>query len=919
VKTQAEALLRSIDAEEFSQQQLTASRTFDAGLSAFHRHEYPQASTIFRTINPAMLAVDKQKQLGEIMGLPEMRTAQVTPAVAQGPSALGAGAGAARATDNSPEADLLKQTLAMQEIKFQQLREDGRKVMSQATELFQAGDTDRALDLLQDYSMGLRDSQLDPDRQALLRRPVEARLAQYRTLKAQKDFAKLQNGQRDATANAHTQREMAELKKQKDVSDLMKQYYSFFKEGKYAEAEKYARLAKEIDPDNPVIDSAIIVSKTQRRQVEAQKLKSDKEKMVLGGLNDTDDEGVFASARDPIKYDSERWKKAQERKGDLLRGIVMQTETDERALEKQKEIEHKLNMPINLNFHEVHLGRAIQDLKAMTGINIVLDSTAMSNEGISESRPVTIALENVSLKSALNLLLHQVNMTYVIKNEVLNITTERESKGKCVPRTYQVADLVIPVENFTLAPAHNLTNVLNDQAAHSLLPGSSITSTPVAGSRSLTNGTGVSNPLGTPVPVGPGLASNGTMSQGSGGHTAGETMQDVLIKLIKDTIQPASWNDMGGHGTIEYYPLGLALVVNQTPDIQEQVADLLAALRRLQDQEVTVEVRFISVAESFFEHVGVNFNVNLNMDNRTKNLQPLLTSGQFRPDGFVNSIPGTTGGFLSGLTPAGAFTPDLNIPITNSSFGYAVPPFGNFPNIPGGNGGTALGLAFLSDIQVFMFMEAAQQDMRTNVMQAPKLTLFNGQTSTITITDTQFFVTNVTVVQLNGQLSFVPTNTPIPTGGVTMTVQAVISADRRYVRLSLTPTLTNLTTANIPLFPIVTPIFPIFEGGFQGPPVLFTQFIQQPAFNTITLSTSVNVPDGGTVLLGGLKRLSEGRNESGPPVLSKIPYLNRLFKNTAYGREAESLLMMVTPRIIINEEEETNQTGVITAPRSSGF
>jgi len=66
----------------------------------------------------------------------------------------------------------------------------------------------------------------------------------------------------------------------------------------------------------------------------------------------------------------------------------------------------------------------------------------------------------------------------------------------------------------------------------------------------------------------------------------------------------------------------------------------------------------------------------------------------------------------------------------------------------------------------------------------------------------------------------------------------------------------------------------------------------------------VNVPDGGTVLMGGLKRLNEGRNEFGPPILSKIPYINRLFKNIGYGREAESLMIMVTPRIIINEEEE---------------
>src|SRR5205085_4186076 len=97
-----------------------------------------------------------------------------------------------------------------------------------------------------------------------------------------------------------------------------------------------------------------------------------------------------------------------------------------------------------------------------------------------------------------------------------------------------------------------------------------------------------------------------------------------------------------------------------------------------------------------------------------------------------------------------------------------------------------------------------------------------------------------------------------------------------------------------------------------GQPIPFTQFLQQPVLNTITVQTSVSVPDGGTVLLGGLKRMSEGRNEFGPPVLSKLPYINRLFKNVGYGRETESLLMMVTPRIIINEEEELKQTGVGT-------
>jgi type II secretory pathway component GspD/PulD (secretin) len=74
----------------------------------------------------------------------------------------------------------------------------------------------------------------------------------------------------------------------------------------------------------------------------------------------------------------------------------------------------------------------------------------------------------------------------------------------------------------------------------------------------------------------------------------------------------------------------------------------------------------------------------------------------------------------------------------------------------------------------------------------------------------------------------------------------------------------------------------------------------------VTVQTTVSVPDGGTVLLGGVKRLREGRNMAGVPILNKLPYISRLFKNTGVGRETESLMLMVTPRIIIHEEEEAN-------------
>ena len=85
--------------------------------------------------------------------------------------------------------------------------------------------------------------------------------------------------------------------------------------------------------------------------------------------------------------------------------------------------------------------------------------------------------------------------------------------------------------------------------------------------------------------------------------------------------------------------------------------------------------------------------------------------------------------------------------------------------------------------------------------------------------------------------------------------------------------------------------------------------IQLPEFIFTTVTTTVSVPDGGTVLLGGIKRLREGRNEFGVPILSKIPYINRLFKNVGMARTTDSLMLMVTPRIIIQEEEEDKLLG----------
>jgi type II secretory pathway component GspD/PulD (secretin) len=393
---------------------------------------------------------------------------------------------------------------------------------------------------------------------------------------------------------------------------------------------------------------------------------------------------------------------------------------------------------------------------------------------------------------------------------------------------YSVADLVIPIDDY-VTPSHmNLQRAMEriDEQQRINLNGGG--NTPFANTKfSLQNGQPVGSGSGTNLmstAAGQPSMSTGAQPGNLGSpmtHNANvsptkQTMQDMLIKLVTNTVAPQSWAEVGGAGTIDYMPIGLALVVNQTPDVQEQVADLLDALRRLQDLEVAVEVRIITLAETFFERIGLDFNLNIKTDHITSQYEPQITTGQFKPAGQVNDFSPTR--FVSGLSPAsngspGTFTSDLDIPIRNSSFQYAIPPFA-YPNNPGFNGGLSMGLAFLSDIQVYMFMEAAQGDRRTNVMAAPKLTLFNGQTSTITITDQQFFVSNVNVVGFGGQIVFVPVNNPVPLG-VSLAIQAVVSADRRFVRLNLNPQLSNLASAIVPLFPVTT--FITVRGRGPGP------------------------------------------------------------------------------------------------------
>jgi hypothetical protein len=112
------------------------------------------------------------------------------------------------------------------------------------------------------------------------------------------------------------------------------------------------------------------------------------------------------------------------------------------AIEK---IERQLRGAIRstgLDFQEAPLQEVVQQLQADYGIPIQLDGTALEEIGLGFDEPVTVSLHNISLRSALRLMLKPLQLTYIIQDEVLIITTPEEAESQLVVCVYDVRDLI---------------------------------------------------------------------------------------------------------------------------------------------------------------------------------------------------------------------------------------------------------------------------------------------------------------------------------------------------------------------------------------------------------------------------------------------------------------------------------------------
>ncbi len=822
--------------------------------------------------------------------------------------------GNSAAAPGASNGSLLNAASSGQAVIARQMSAEVGKQQGEAARL-RATDPQGALTLLKDAGERVQKSELDEGMKTQLMRRLDLSIAETeRFIRDHGAEIELDRANKAVMDDIERKRE---VRKQVQIrlAELIDQFNTLRDEQRYAEAEVIAKRAYEMAPNEPVAKQLWENAKFIRRSILNEEIAQMSEAGVyesFANIRETSADTLL-KMNTPMTFDPKYWE-------ELVKGRPGSSDRRGRRTAKELEIQQKLRTQILPNYDSMALADVVQSLSELTGVNIYLDPRGLGQEGVRSDTPVSLDLgQEISLESALNLILEPLHLTYVIKNEVLKVTSEQLRDGDLKVEVYNVADLVVPIPNFVPTNNMGLQGLIND--AYEALPNiRRVGSGPVAyvpGQAAL-DGLPAADPNVLQQPLGSGIPNTGgagtpPLSAGPGGLGGAAAADfDSLIDLIVSTVEHDSWMENGtGDGEIQPFPNNLSLVISQTQRVHEQIADLLEQLRRLQDLQVTIEVRFIRLTDSFFERIGIDFDFNIE-DGGGAGVRDLVNDGATfeptRPSATVGITSGTTG--ITDALPE--FSVDLDVPFRNSSFGLTTPQFG------GPNAATPIGefgFAILSDIEAFFLINASQGDTRANVLQAPKVTLFNGQQAIVV--DTAFTPFVISVIPVVGE--FAAAQQPVIvvlSEGTMMTVQAVVSDDRRYVRLTLVPFFSQI--GNVDTF--------TFEGSTttstssnttdadgdgtnendQATNNVVTSgtTVQLPTFEVISVATTVSVPDGGTVLLGGIKRLREGRNEFGVPLLAKVPYIDRLFRNVGIGRETDSLMMMVTPHIIIQEEEE---------------
>jgi general secretion pathway protein D len=329
---------------------------------------------------------------------------------------------------------------------------------------------------------------------------------------------------------------------------------------------------------------------------------------------------------------------------------------------------------------------------------------------------------------------------------------------------------------------------------------------------------------------------------------------------------------IGSGGTRQYYPSGAVgeamvtadpetrrLIVITDDETSEYVAQVITNLDRPKPQ-VLIKVVFMEVTHRNASDIGIEGGARHNADGATG--------------------AGATAFGLSGLN-----TVATNVPL--NSLGLPVQSFQPVP--PGAGLYQILG----SDFQATL--RAIAQAGKTEILSRPSILTRNSQQAVISLGQEVPLVTNTRFDAVNGQINTV-TYTSV---GIILRVTPFIT-DEGLVEMIVSPESSQLADQSQ---------WVNIGGGAQA-----------PVINSRVADTVVVVPNGQTVVIGGLMQNSKARAESKIPILGDLPLLGNLFKRKIKDDSKTELIIFLTPHIVREPSQlaalSTTERRTQTAPKS---
>jgi hypothetical protein len=110
-----------------------------------------------------------------------------------------------------------------------------------------------------------------------------------------------------------------------------------------------------------------------------------------------------------------------------------------------------LKKPVSVNLTNARMTEFIEVLQKQGNTNVVIDDVGLNEVGKGIDTPISISADRITLADALKRVLEPLGLDYVIKDEVLLISSRSRCRPMLEVRTYPVADLV--TDNKTAAGA----------------------------------------------------------------------------------------------------------------------------------------------------------------------------------------------------------------------------------------------------------------------------------------------------------------------------------------------------------------------------------------------------------------------------------------------------------------------------------